>query len=149
MNKDNLSDLYLNKKMSAKDIALKLGFSTNKVVYWLNKYQVPKRTISEAIYTRHNPYGDPFKIKKIRSQFDAILYGIGIGLYWGEGTKANKHSVRLGNTDPDLLLKFIEFLIEICGVDSNDIRYGLQLFMDIDEEEAIQFWLGKLDAKRS
>ena len=75
----------------------------------MNKYGIKRRSISDAIYEKHNPNGDPFSIKEVTTIEEAKLYGLGVGVYWGEGNKANKHSVRLGNTDPDLILRFVDF----------------------------------------
>ena len=108
-----LEDLYLRKKSSASHIAKKYKVSENKINYWLKKYNIPKRSISEAIYVKANPLGDPFTSAKPKSKEEWFLHGLGLGLYWGEGTKSNKHSVRLGNTDPALVVKFLEFLERI------------------------------------
>ena len=75
--------------------------------------------------------------------------GLGAGLYWGEGTKAKKGSVRLGNTDPQLILKFIEFLTEICGVEKNRLIFWLQILSDIFETEALDFWAKKLKINKN
>lgn len=131
---------YQQNKKSVREVSLMLKCSQNTVTYWLNKHQIPKRTISEAIYQYSNPNGDPFKYKKPRTEAEFFLYGLGLGLFWGEGNKVNKHSVRLGNTDPALVRTFIDFLIQIYQIDKNRLRFGLQLFSDIKAGEAIAFW---------
>lgn len=130
-------------------IAQGSGCSLNKVAYWMSKHKIQRRSISEAIYRRRHPAGDPFKIRRARTAAEARLVGLGIGLYWGEGTKANRHAVRLGNTDPDLLRTFILFLTRMCGVKRSDLRFGLQLFSDIDSETALYYWGKQLKVKRS
>jgi len=131
------------------DIALGLGCSVHKVTYWMDRHQIKRRSISEAVYQKHNPNGDPFTIKPITTKADAELLGLGLGLYWGEGTKANKHSVRLGNTDPELIKAFMRFLIELFGVSKDRLRFGLQIFSDTDPDEALEFWLRKLNVEAS
>lgn len=74
---------------------------------------------------------------------------MGIGLYWGEGNKANKYSVRLGNTDPELINIFIKFLVELFGVDKEKLKFGLQLFSDTDPENTLAFWTQFLGVKPS
>jgi len=118
----NLKKLYNEKHKSVPEIARLSECSENKVNYWLAKYQIKKRTISEAIYVKHNPKGDPFKFIVPKSAEDAELFGLGLGLYWGEGTKANKDSIRLGNTDPNLIKKFIEFLIRFFSIKKNKLN---------------------------
>lgn len=114
----------------------------------MDKYDIKRRSISEAVYTRSNPDGDPFSIKSPSTMYEHWLTGLGVGLYWGEGTKANKTSVRLGNTDPDLIVMFIKFLKDICGVKFKDLRFGLQLFSDVEPDEALDFWIKKLKANK-
>lgn len=127
-----------------KTVSAMLNCSVHKIEYWLKKYDLPRRSISEAIYLKHNPAGDPFSFQPPKTGEDHILFGIGIGLYWGEGTKANKHSVRLGNTDPELLKIFLKFLMRFFKVQRKDFHFGLQLFSDIDPKEALDFWLKEL-----
>jgi hypothetical protein len=147
--KYHLEKLYLEDRVSMMDIALKLGCSPNKVVYWMDKHQIKRRTISEAIYQKANPNGDPFCTKPIKTKADAELLGMGIGLYWGEGAKTSLHSLKLGNTDPALIRMFMKFLVELFGVDRKDFKFALQIFTDIDPEEALQFWISQLGVERS
>lgn len=64
------------------EIADLLGFSLHKVAYWMNVYQIPRRSISEAIYVKRYPNGDPFCVRPILTQADAELLGLGLGLCW-------------------------------------------------------------------
>lgn len=149
MDKLLLTDLYIHQKLSVSQIALKLNCSQNRVDYWLKKYGIPKRTISDAIYTLKHPAGDPFVIVPIDTIEKAQLFGLGIGLYWGEGTKASKHAVRLGNSDPNLIKTFMRFLEILYEVPREDLKFGLQLFTDCNIEEGMKYWLTQLGVKRS
>lgn len=149
LSKNKLIYLYTNKNRSKQEIARILRCSLHKVSYWMNKYKIKVRSISEAIYIKNNPNGDPFSFKKPETLEEARLYGLGIGLYWGEGTKADKGSVRLGNTDPELIKNFINFLINIFCVKKDDMKFGLQLFTDINKREAMDFWIKSLKIKHS
>jgi hypothetical protein len=149
MDKEILQNKYLTENKSVAEIAAQLKCSQHKVNYWLAKHGIPKRSISEAIYVKKHPLGDPFVPRPIKNLRDAQLQGIGIGLYWGEGTKASTHSVRLGNSDPDLLKIFMRFLIDLYGVDKKDFRFGLQIFTDINEREALEYWVNELGVKDS
>lgn len=140
-----LRDLYLTKLSSVSTIAKKFSVSEHKINYWFTKYKISKRSISEAIYLKKNPKGDPFKFKYPKTEADLILFGLGIGLYWGEGNKRNKHSIRLGNVDPNLVLSFIRFLERIYGVDKARLKFGLQIFSDISPLVAKKFWIKKLN----
>lgn len=144
MNEKALKRLYTQDKKSARQIAEFYGCSENKIHYWLEKYSIPKRTISAALFVKLNPYGDPFSVKKNKTKEDAFLHGLGLGLYWGEGTKSNTHSVRLGNTDPALIRAFVRFLEARYGVKRTRLRFGLQIFSDMDSSAALEFWCCKL-----
>lgn len=129
------------------EMSEKLRCSHGKITYWMKKYNLPCRARRDAMYIKYNPNGDPFKIKKRLNQKEIELKGMGIGLYWGEGTKADKCSVRLANTNPMLIEKFIEFLIKVCGVKKTDLRFGLQIFNDMNPQEILNFWLNELKVK--
>lgn len=146
--KDTLLELYSRKNKSMKDIGKILGCSTTKTAYWMQKYGISRRTISEAIYEKQNPLGDPFELFEPKNISNSLLMGMGLGLYWGEGTKADRNSIRLGNTDPALIRTFLSFL-DLFGVKKNKLRFGLQIFSDTKPLEALDFWLKNLDAGKS
>lgn len=145
LNSKKLKELYINDKKSASCIAKIFNCSERKIDYWLKKYNIPKRTISEAVYIKCNPNGDPFDIKKNLTVNEQKLYGIGLGIFWGEGNKANKHTVKVGNSDPRLIGIFREFLIRICRIKEEKIQYRLLLFNDAIKKEAVKFWSDKLE----
>jgi hypothetical protein len=147
--KKPLEKMYHLERKSMQEIADTLGHSLHKVAYWMDKHKIKSRSRSEATYIKHNPNGDPFKIKTKLSKKETKLHGLGLGLYWGEGTKADTHSLRLGNTDPLLIKKFIDFLVKIYGVKKKDLRLGLQIFSDMDPEKALRFWITKLGIDRN
>ncbi len=146
---EKLSNLYLKQHKSASEIADLIDCSESGINYWLHKYEIKKRGISDAIYFKHNPDGDPFKIKSKLNKKEAELRALGLGIYWGEGDKSpNNTCVRLGNTDPFLIKKFREFLRDIYRVKEEKISYGLILFNDAKKSEAINFWEKHLGIKK-
>lgn len=149
MNKKTLQNLYIEKGMSVTEISEFLGVTPHKINYWLNVHSISKRSISDAIYVKFNGLIDPFKIKVNLTCEEQALYGLGVGIYWGEGNKKSLTAVRVGNTDANLLKVFIRFLVEICGVKYEKIRYGLQIFTDIEESEALEFWQKELNIDRN
>ena len=149
IDKNRLVKLYWSESRSMQEIADTLGVSLHKVAYWMDKHNIDRRSRSDAGYLKHNPNGDPFHIKKPKNINEAHLFGMGLGLYWGEGTKADKNSVRLGNADPNLINVFIGFLCEMCGVNKEKLRFQLQIFNDSDISEEEEFWISKLDISKS
>jgi len=146
--KEQLKRLY-NKGLSMMEIAEMMRRSQSGIKYLMDKYNIPRRSWSEATYVKRNPNGDPFKIKNKLNKSEILLKGLGLGLYWGEGDKSpNNTSVRLGNTDPFLIKKFREFLRKIYGVKEEKIKYGLISFNDIKESKAVNFWKKHLSVER-
>jgi hypothetical protein len=149
MNKNILKNLYLVKKLSSSEIAKKICCSENKINYWLSIYKIQKRTISEAVYQKNNPKGDPFKFKSPKTLKDMFLFGLGLGLFWGEGTKRGRHALRLSNSDPILVKKYIDFLVKIYGINKGKLRFQLQTYTDLDIDEQIIFWIKHLHIKKT
>lgn len=150
MDKKLLKLWYLRDKKSVHTIARELNCSDGKINYWLEKHSIPKRSISEAIYTRHNPNGDPFSTQGLQLNNDSLLFGLGLGLYWGEGTKRNLGQVRLGNTDPYLVKTFLLFLRRFYRIDNSRLRFALQIFTDMNQKKEEKFWREflKIEAKQ-
>src|SRR3989338_5997361 len=144
LEKDKIFELYHKKGKSMQEIADILGCSLHKVAYWMEKHEIKSRSRSDATYLKRNPDGDPFKLIPPKNLKDSELFGLGLGLYWGEGTKASKDSIRLGNTDPFLIKKFMDFLIRFFSIEKNDMHFGLQIFTDINSSKAMDFWIKKL-----
>lgn len=149
ISRSKLKGLYEDKGFSMQEIADELRCSINKVQYWMDKYQMKRRSRSDALYIKHNPNGDPFKIKEKFNESDLVLLGLGLGLWWGEGNKRHSGVVRLGNSDPLLIRQFILFLERICGVDKKKLRFGLQIFSDINPDEAKSYWIDSLGVESS
>jgi hypothetical protein len=147
--KHTLENLYVHCKLSMSEISVRLQVSPSTVDWWMKKHGIQKRSRSLANYEKYNKDGDPFKIAKIDTLEKSILYGVGVGLFWGEGNKVSKNSLRLGNTDPELIKTYVRFLKVICGVRDSKIRFGLQLFNDSNQEKAIMFWTKTLKVKRT
>ena len=147
LQQDSLIKLY-SSGLSMADIAKLQKISVHKVVYWMQKFGIKRLSRSEATYIKKHPNVDPFKFHSPFTLETAKLLGLGLGLYWGEGTKANKTSVRLGNTDPRLIKAFIKFLTEIFNIKKNDLRFALQIFTDIDPLTAMNYWIKNLKVKK-
>lgn len=140
---ETLTHLYFSGN-SMSDIAKQLHCSVNKVVYWMEKYNIKRRTWSEATYVKRNPQGDPFIIKQEQTISNAILYGLGLGIYWGEGEKVSKHQLRVANTDPEIIKTFIKFLLSICQLKRDKLCFSIVCFNDTDPEKARLYWAKQL-----
>ena len=135
-----LERLYGEEKKSVSAIVKLFGCSEHKINYWIRRFAIPKRSISESVYLHYNPHGDPFRFYEPKTLDEAFLFGMGLGLYWGEGTRRNKNQVRLGNTDPNLIKVFMKFLERVYGVPREKLKFGLQIFSDMAPDAARLFW---------
>lgn len=132
---------YLHRKKSVQEIADDLRVSCHKIIYWMDKHGIKRRNRSEAIYIKYNPKGDPFKIKEKFSHGERALFYLGIGLYLGEGAKSFKRGVvAFGNTDPLIIRTFLKFLKIICDVDSDKIKFELNIYDDVSLQSALEYW---------
>lgn len=141
--KKELNNLYHCGKSMA-EIAKKLDCSIHKIVYWMDKYKIKRRSPSNAAYVKANPNGDPFRIKYNLTPGDKFLFGIAIGLYLGEGNKVTQTSLRIANSDPKILKLFILFLHNICRLDPKRISASIVCFNDTDPEMTRTYWANQL-----
>lgn len=65
MDKKFLEHWYIRNKKSVHYIAKLRRCSEGKVNYWLSKHGIKKRSISDAVYAKCNPNGDPFSLRTI------------------------------------------------------------------------------------
>ncbi len=132
------------------DIASKLNVTFPTVVYWMEKYNFPRRSNSDSAYCKANPKGDPFKIKKRLNKREKELMLTGIMLYWAEGAKSIKASLQLANLDHRMLQLFIRFLREICGVNEERLKLYVRVYKRFSREKARRYWARtlKMPAKR-
>lgn len=126
-------------------IASSMNCSTNKVVYWMRKHKIPRRSFKESVYLMHNPSGDPFRIKQKLTNEEAILFGLGLGIYWGEGNKVNKLALRVANTDPYLIKSFIFFMKKICNLEDRRFSFSIICFNDTEPDLARKYWSSTLN----
>ena len=144
-----LRDLYMKQGFSSAKIAEGFDCSIGKINYWLIRYGIQKRSISEAIYKLKNPSGDPFSFRPPQATEEVVLFGLGLGLYWGEGAKRGNGGVRLTNTDPSLVRTFIKFLEKFFAVPKYKLKFSIQIFNDLSEDIALNFWTKQLGVKRN
>jgi len=136
-----VKDLYLAKGKSVKQIAMQFGISNYAVVTCLRKAGVQIRSRSQALrvlYKTHTPICSGFKFS------DELLIGLGIGIYLGEGSKNTKHTIKVANTNPDILRLAIKFLARRYGVLDEKFKYWLHVYNDMDTVLSQQYWAREL-----
>ncbi|PIR85461.1 hypothetical protein COU15_00605 [Candidatus Kaiserbacteria bacterium CG10_big_fil_rev_8_21_14_0_10_45_20] len=73
------------------------------------------------------------------------LFVAGLMLYWGEGDRVSKGLVRMSNIEPRLLVVFIAFLVEVCGVPKQKISAAILVYPDLDEKTCREYWSKNID----
>jgi hypothetical protein len=151
--------------MSYKEIGEELGIPKSTLNCWFKDLTwsktIKKRLTEKAIRTSRKRIKKVIKSNKERwekwrsglrkeakTEFLKFkkdsLFIVGTMLYWGEGDRNLKNSLRLTNTDYRMIFLFKRFLLDICGVKKEDIRLSLFIYPDIDEEKCKKFWSGKI-----
>lgn len=77
------------------------------------------------------------EIAKINKQELKIL---GLGLYWGEGSKTMKGMARISNSDPSIIMMGMRFFREVCEVKEEKFRAHIHIHSKEATEEAEKYW---------
>ena len=64
----------------------------------------------------------------------------GLGLYWGEGSKTNRGSLELSNTDPRVIQIYVLFLKKICKFPDSKFHGHVVLHSHLSREKAERYW---------
>lgn len=73
-----------------------------------------------------------------RPQIDLLT--LGLGLYWGEGSKTSRGSVELSNTDPRIIQVYVLFLIENFGFSIQMLHGHVGLHSHLSIRKAEKYW---------
>lgn len=121
----------------------------------ISRLKVANKNLSAANFTRINNltkkrenYTNEAQIK-FKQLIKNPLFLVGLGIYWGEGDKTDNGRVGVINTDPELLLIVANFYRQCLGILDSNLRIGLFIYEDIDQETVIKFWSEKLNIPRS
>jgi len=69
------------------------------------------------------------------------LLMLGIGLYWGEGSKSNE-IIRFVNSDPSVIKIAVEWFERICEIKKNNFAPRIHIYPDSDVKNSIKYWSG-------
>ncbi len=148
------------KGLSYSQIKIMMGLSKSTLSNWLSKYPLSPEKINELrgsspqrIEKCRNT-----KARKVQERLDAVykkvsndigeltereLFIAGVYLYWGEGSKSEKTTTGLSNTDPGMLRFFLKWL-RFQHVDIKKLCITLQLYVDMDIKKEIKYWSEQL-----
>ncbi len=133
--------MYQNHKLSMRQIADYFRVSPSVIQRILDRNFISRRSISEAIHniniTQFNK--KPFRQKQHLSPIENDLKITGVMLYWGEGAKTG-NVVNFSNSNPEMIVVFLRFLREVCGVDKERIKILIHMYPDHNSDTLQSFW---------
>lgn len=160
---DRQKALELRKKeLSYSQIKKILRVSKSTLSDWLSEYPLSKKRISE-LRDRNEARIEKFREtwrKKRQVRLDQFykqakkevlpltkkeIFIAGLFLYWGEGSKSTYDKVCLSNSDPKVIKFTFFWLTKTLDVPKSKIRVYLQLYSDMNKEEAISYWSKELN----
>lgn len=135
ISKSTLSSWLYNMPLSVKRIRELQADSPIRIEKYRNTMRAKREARLEEVYK---------KVAKDVGNFSKRdLFLAGLFLYWGEGTKAQRTSVTLTNTNPAMLKFFIKWL-ELFDVKREDMKVKLHLYSDMNIKRSLDFWSKEL-----
>lgn len=126
---------------SAKEIADQYKISIDAVFYFLRKHNIPRRNPAECNFVKFEKKKPSFKLKHRLNGKNKILKIAGIMLYWGEGSQwAGEKIVDFANSNPAMIVIFLKFLRQICGISEKKLRAYLYCYENQNPKKILKYW---------
>jgi len=156
--RDREKSLLLRKQgMSYSQIKKILKVSKSTLSLWLRDFPLSKRRMRELRdwnEQRIEKFRETMREKRekrlkeiYKAQKKSLLplknrelFMIGLGLYWGEGTKYRKDGLSISNSDPAVIKFFIHWLNKNLGITKKKLRVLLHLYNDMNINKEILYW---------
>lgn len=136
-----IKHLYYERKMPMRIIAQHYNVSLDAVVYFMRKYQLPRRTLKQASSVLFEQKAPSFRLREELTPSLRELWVAGVMLYWGEGYKSDKgKGIDFANSDPCMIKVFLNFLRRIYQIDETRLRIYIYSYADQDTKKLIRFW---------
>ncbi len=139
-------------------ISKKVGVAKSSVSAWVRDIELTNEQIKKIEYQRQASTSNSETYRKRRREYQengrekAValksdpLYAFGCALYWGEGRK-NRGSVRLTNSDPQMLSFFVKFLKKYFNVSNDCFTISIQYYLNngLKLNDIEEYWCNILD----
>jgi len=132
ISKSTLSGWLKNYPLSPERIKELRDFNEQRIESFRNTMRRKREARQEIIYQNEKRYLLPLSAKE--------LYLGGLFLYWGEGLKATKGTFSLSNTNPQMIVFFIKWVMETLNIPKNKIFIRLHIYSDMDEKQELKYW---------
>lgn len=147
--------------LSYSQIKTEMGLSKSTLSGWLRDYPLSDERIRQLrdLNPRRIENCRNTKARKVKERLDNVykkvasdissisereLFIAGLFLYWGEGSKSEKGTTGLSNTDPAMIKVFLKWL-KLRNVDFEKLHITLQLYVDMNINKEIKFWSEQLE----
>jgi len=141
---------------SYSQIKAELGISKSTLSGWLSSMPLSPSAItalqkSSAVIEKIRQTKLKNRTTRLNGVYDKVSRDLGIitgreqfvagfFLYWAEGAKTTPYAITLSNTDPEMIVTFIEWLT-LLEVPKDKIIIRLQLYADMDVKKEIIYWV--------
>ncbi len=152
-----------NKGWSIGDIAKKIAVRKSTVSMWCRDISLSDRAISEIAKKSKKKstdallhYSESVRIQRqLRTQesehegkkrlgqlSNRDIYCIGLGLYWGEGYKKGNQEFGFTNSDPQMVLFYLQWLQVVFGIEKCDLilRISINAQHALRVHEVERYW---------
>lgn len=127
-----LKDLSLSRIIKKNKInSAKLIWSKNIIKYNKKRSKLYQAKVEKIL----NKYSK--EVPKIDSQ---ALFWIGVALFWAEGGKREKWTLKFVNSDAKMIQIMMKFFRKICKVTNKKIKLRIHLYPNIDESKTKKYW---------
>lgn len=132
-----------------REVAERLGVSTDAVLYVLRRRKVPRRSFQEAFAIAFERKTPSFRLRSRTSAQAGLLDAMGAMLYWAEGYKQpTATGLDFANSDADMILVFWRFLNHRYRLDIQRAAFAVYYYEDQDLAALVDFWRQKLGVPR-
>lgn len=91
-------------------------------------------------YLRQREEEASYYVEQVPHLTQEAIFFLGLGLFWGEGTKNRRFDVQVANADPLVVVATIKFLKECCDVHPEKLSGWIHTHENINPEEALSYW---------
>jgi hypothetical protein len=108
--------------------------------------QIWGKNISDYNLKRHQEYLEELEGKfhlyasEIPPLDKTSLFFLFMGLFWGEGCRKDKSTVRVVNSDPKVIQATQYFLVNNCGVSLEQHHCRVHIHQNANAQQALDFW---------
>jgi len=138
---EKIRGLYYQEGLNASEIGEKFGVSMRVIYCFMEKHKILRRKGREQNALRFKNKQPSFTLTTDISEEDEKLKIAGVMLYWAEGYQSDTAAmVDFANSKPAMILVFLKFLREICGIREEKLRGFLYAHSDQNIADLIKFW---------